>query len=76
MEGGLPSYSPQLLHTIFFPTSWLCLGFSSLRQHVSCQLQSVPCSVVGRRQLKALKSIELHDPTACILITVPSKTEG
>jgi hypothetical protein len=31
---------------------------------------------MGRRQLKASKSIELHDPTACILITVPGKMEG
>ena len=62
--------------SLTFPTSWLCLGFSSLRQHFSCQLQSVPCFVMGRRQLKASKSIELHDPTACILITVPGKMEG
>lgn len=75
-RGGAASLIPQTSHHLsLFPPPGSAWAFSSLFQHFSCQLQSVPCFVVGRTQPKALKSIELAAPlSVCILITMPCKT--
>lgn len=64
--GGLPSYSPKLLHSISY-LSHLCLGlFFSTSTLVPSATICILCFLVGRRQPRALKSIELDDPTECL----------